>query len=125
MGRRSSKSVEGRESPALRKHQLTLYLTAREIGLVKRSAAEAGAPVAVYARTAVLHQRLRPPKLPAANVQAARELNRVGNNLNQLLVLIYQGRAPLELEQLTRDLSSTCEQLEQVLLGIVIPEPGE
>jgi len=51
-------------------------------------------PVGVYARRLLLGKQPRPPRLSRKALALVGELNRMGNNLNQLVKLIHQHRAP-------------------------------
>ena len=80
-----------------RPHRATLRLTEDERAVLEGRATEAGLSVASYLRAAALGQsgpraRRRPTVERAALIAATAELNRVGNNVNQLARAINRGR---------------------------------
>lgn len=88
-----------------------------ELAQLRLAAAECSLPLATYIRAEALHQRIRPPSVPQVNLRCVGELNRLGNNLNQLLVLIYTNRAPLGLLGTLRALLGLVDEVKGLLLG--------
>lgn len=101
----------------IRERRLGVRLTEEEYWTIRRNAEELGLPVTYYLRARGLNQRPRPRGYPKANLIYYDELNRLGNNLNQLLVLIYSNRAPLGLLSTLRRLQEAVEALKGSLLG--------
>ncbi len=91
-----------------------IRLTASEHEAVIVSARAAGLSVASYLREAGLLRPLRPAP-SVIDLRAVQAINRLGNNLNQLLVLTHTHRAPAELsptiETLLRFLSALHQQV--------------
>ena len=121
--KRYSKGTPGRprsDASSSKSHYLSVRITASQYRLLKAQAAENSLTVSQLARAAVLNHKVRPPSVPKANLSYVGELNRLGNNLNQLLVLIYTNRAPLGLLSTLRDLQRTVNQVKAMMLGYSI-----
>ncbi|HVT16379.1 MAG TPA: plasmid mobilization relaxosome protein MobC [Thermoanaerobaculia bacterium] len=81
----------------------------------------AGVGRATLLRRMVLRYRPRRSVAPAVNLAAVGELNAIGNNLNQLVKLLHQGRAPLGLQALLEELLANIRSLRRELLGLQSP----
>jgi hypothetical protein len=90
-----------------------------------RRARSVSLSVGAYLRTKAFGSKLDPGRIPAANLRFLSELSRLGNNLNQLLVLIYTGRAPLGLLATLRALRREVGQLRAELAGVSYREEPE
>jgi hypothetical protein len=76
----------------VRRHRLEIKLSLAEMELLRATARESGIPLRTFVRRCAIGQRL-PQPVPKVNVELARELSRVGSNLNQLLHAINSGKA--------------------------------
>lgn len=120
---RYSKGTPGRpraDASFSKSHYLSVRITESQYRMLKAQAAEHSLSVSQLARAAVLSQKLRPPSIPKANFVYVGELNHLGNNLNQLLVLIYTNRAPLGLLSTLRQLQHTVNKVKAMMLGYPI-----
>jgi Mobilization protein NikA len=104
-----------------RRHILTLRLTLPERDALRRRAALARLPIAVYARQRTL--RHTPPRsVPILNIRSVGQLGRLANNLNQLVKLAHQGQvSPDILPSLTLILAEV-RRLRRLLVGLP-PDP--
>ena len=103
-----------------RPHRAILRLTAEERTTLETRATGAGLSVASYLRTAALgtsgpRARRRPTIDREALMTATAELNRVGNNLNQLARAINQGRDADELAETLAELRATATAIREAL----------
>ena len=103
-----------------RPHRAILRLTAKERATLEARATAAGLSVASYLRTAALgtsgpRARRRPTIDREALMTATAELNRVGNNLNQLARAINQGRDADELAETLAELRATATAIREAL----------
>ncbi len=101
-----------------RAHRRTLYLSPSEAEAVARRAAAARLSVSEFVRTAALGRRLREPEVPPTNLQVIHHLARIGNNLNQAVKLVHQGRLPAGLLSLLKDLLAAIRDYRRELLGL-------
>lgn len=97
---------------------IRVRMSAVELAQVRAAAADAALPLATYIRLEALKCRIRPIAIPKANLIYVDELNRLGNNLNQLLVLIYTNRAPLGVLSTLKELQRVVEEVKATLLGV-------
>lgn len=103
-----------------RPHRAILRLTTDERTTLEARATAAGLSVASYLRTAALgtsgpRARRRPTIDREALMTATAELNRVGNNLNQLARAIHQGRDADELAETLAELRATASAIREAL----------
>lgn len=96
----------------------------RVVVLVSRSESEAllaaarGARCSVSALLRDCVQRRRPrPVVPEVNYQAVAALNRIGNNLNQLVALAHAQHLPLDLLPVLRQLLALLPLSKAELIG--------
>lgn len=75
----------------VRSLRLEVRLSATEIGLLCELAAQLRLPLRTYVRKTALGAKL-PPPVPTVNSELARDLSRVGGNLNQLLHAVHIGK---------------------------------
>ena len=105
-----SKSVE------LRDRQLNLSLTQHELDALRARAERAGLRLAEFARMALLSQRLALTEPTPAESTGQRlihaQLQRLGNNLNQLVRRAHSTGDPMptDLEPLLRDIRAAVRQ---------------
>ncbi len=71
-------------------------VTESEHEALLKSARVVGLSVPSFVREAALRRRMKPLS-SVIDLRAVQEMNRLGNNLNQLLVLTHSHRAPAEL----------------------------
>lgn len=64
-----------------------------EAAVIRAAAADARLPTAIFLRRRGLNQTITAP-LPISDVQTAASLAAIGNNLNQAVRLIHEGRVP-------------------------------
>ena len=80
------------KDPALvRSFQLDLALSPAELQVLQDLAFRLGLPLRTYIRDAALGAKL-PRAVPSVNSELARDLARVGGNLNQLLHAVHIGK---------------------------------
>jgi hypothetical protein len=80
------------KDPSLvRSLQINLDISATELEMLRDLAGSLGLPLRTYVRQASLGAKL-PPTVPAVNSELARDLARVGGNLNQLLHAVHIGK---------------------------------
>ena len=91
-------------------------LSPTELATLEESATAAGLAVSSYLRELGLRHRVRPAR-SAVDLRLIGELNRLGNNLNQLLVLTYTHRAPEALAPTLERLRLLLETIFAVLGG--------
>ena len=97
--------------------RLTVRVSPREQAEIARRAGEAQVSVGTFLRLAALGATVAPAKVPEANLRSIGELSRVGNNLNQLVKLIHQGRAPLGLRGVVEALLGLLGSIKAILSG--------
>jgi hypothetical protein len=103
--------------PALvRSLRLDVALSPSELALLLEVAADLRLPLRTYVRRAALGAKL-PSAVPAVNAELARELARVGGNLNQLLHAVHTGKVkePPAIDLL--ELQSLLAQIRRQLRG--------
>lgn len=96
---------------------LVVRLSARDHAAVRLLAKRAGLPLAIYVRHTLFDCKL-PTVAPAANLDILRELNRIGNNLNQLTRLAHTGRISRKLLSIVEDLAERIHGYHRALLGL-------
>jgi hypothetical protein len=96
--------------------RLIVRLSPGDHATVRKLAKEAGLPLSIYIRQALLDCQL-PTVAPAANLRVIHELNRIGNNLNQLTRLAHTGRVNRKLLPLVEDLAERIRAYHRALLG--------
>ena len=107
------------KDPALvRTLRLDVALSPTELAFLLDVAADLRLPLRTYVRKAALGTKL-PPAVPAVNCQLARDLSRVGGNLNQLLHAVNTGKVkdPPAVDLL--ELQSLLAQVRRQLRGEV------
>jgi hypothetical protein len=100
-----------------RVHRTTIRWTAEEWTEVQRRAEASCAALASYLRAAALQHKLPANRIPKANLAHVGELNHLGRNLNQALVLVHTGRAAPELESTLERLLALLEEIQELLVG--------
>lgn len=75
----------------VRSVQLNVDLSPAEIDVLRELAAQFRLPLRAFVRRAALGTKL-PPVVPPVNSELARDLSRVGGNLNQLLHAVNTGK---------------------------------
>lgn len=105
-----------RDPAFVRSIQLDIALSPAELQTLQDLAFQLGLPLRVYIRNAALGAKL-PPAVPAANAELARDLARVGGNLNQLLHAVHIGKVkePPAIDLL--ELQSLLAQVRRQLRG--------
>lgn len=93
-----------------------IRLSPAELARLKESATAAGLGLAAYLREVGLRHRVRPAR-SAIDLRLIGELHRLGNNLNQLLVLTYTHRAPDALAPTVESLLLLLETILAALAG--------
>ncbi|HEX4952695.1 MAG TPA: plasmid mobilization relaxosome protein MobC [Thermoanaerobaculia bacterium] len=91
--------------------------TAGEFRVIEERAATTCNDLATYVRKASLGSSVVAPKVPVVNLHAMGDLNRLGNNLNQLVRLIHSGELPPGLEGVLRLLIDAVAKLRTELLA--------
>ncbi|HXU33486.1 MAG TPA: hypothetical protein VN851_23200 [Thermoanaerobaculia bacterium] len=72
-------------------------------------------PRATFLRRAALVRRINAPRVPAIHLRAVFELLRLGNNLNQAVKLVHQGRLSPDLESSIARLQETIDRYRDEL----------
>lgn len=98
-------------------NRIGVFLTAHEYGQIAAKAEAASLTPADFLRQSGLGKRIVAPP-PEANREALLELNQIGRNLNQLLVLIRVGEVQLDAETENR-IEATAELLRQVAKELI------
>jgi len=88
----------------LRSVRLVFRATPAEARSVAARAARSGLERSEFLRAMALGRRLPPPGVPAINLRAILELARLGNNLNQAVKLVHQGRLSPRIEAILLEL---------------------
>ncbi|HVT59506.1 MAG TPA: plasmid mobilization relaxosome protein MobC [Thermoanaerobaculia bacterium] len=101
-----------------RDHPLMLRLTSSEHDVLRRRAALARLPTAVYVREAALRRRSPPRVVPLVNIRMVGQLGRLGNNLNQLTKLAHQGQTSPALLPCLSELLVELRRLRRLLIGL-------
>lgn len=102
-------------SMAPRATSVRVRFTALELRAVDAKAAAAGLPRATFLRRAALVRRINAPRVPAIHLRAVFELLRLGNNLNQAVKLVHQGRLSPDLESSIARLQETIDRYRDEL----------
>lgn len=92
--------------------------TPKQARLLRERAAAAGLRPAVYLLKAALERRLVPPRTPPVNFLAISELQRLGNNLNQAVKLLHQGRTSPGFGGLLTEILRAIKTFHRDLLGL-------
>ena len=100
-----------------RTHWLTVRMTAEEYAVLQAKAAGEEITLSDLARLVLLRHRVRRPAIPRVNLAALDQLHRLGNNLNQLVKLLHQGRAPVGLKGVLDRLLALCGEIRSLLAG--------
>jgi hypothetical protein len=90
---------------------LSFRVTEAELAEITSRAQLAGLDRSTYVRRAALAQRIVALRVPAVHLQAIGQLQRIGNNLNQAVRLVHEGR-------LSPDLGSSVEEVRRLLLEL-------
>jgi len=93
---------------APREVSVRVRFTPLELRAVDAKAAAAGLPRATFLRRAALVRRINALRVSGLHLRAVYELIRLGNNLNQAVKLVHQGR-------LSPDLVPSIERLESAI----------
>ena len=101
-----------------RERQIHFRVTQEMYELISTDAHNAGMSVSVYCRNAVLNRKIvqRPPVFhdDTALVQELRNLNKLGNNLNQIARYFHEGG--LMTNPLARELHHTMGELDKMVI---------
>ena len=98
-----------------RDYHLGVRLSPEERARLLALAREHGCSISEIARACLLSVPLDPRRLPPANRIAVEQLARIGNNLNQLVKLLHQGRAPAGLKGTLTHLIAAVDTLREEL----------
>lgn len=90
---------------------LSFRVTEAELSEITSRARLAGLDRSAYARRATLGQRIVALRVPAIHLEAIGQLQRIGNNLNQAVRLVHEGR-------LSPDLEASVEGVRRLLLDL-------
>lgn len=71
-----------------------------------------------YLRAVALGRQVPQPAVPRTNLKAIGELNRIGNNLNQLVKLLHSGKAPYGLRSTLEAVHAAVEAMRRTLAGV-------
>jgi flagellar biosynthesis/type III secretory pathway ATPase len=104
------------DSEKLRHRFVTVRFNNDELAAIRSKASQAALPVATYLRDCGLTKRLSGNRFPKANLAHVGELNHLGRNLNQALVLMHTGRASPEFGPTLDQLLSLLEEIRQHLI---------
>jgi hypothetical protein len=114
----SSRRRRGRPTlppEALRSQSITLRLTAEEKRLLEILAERSGLPLRTFMLIMALTGTIFAPP-PIGNRQLYRALARIGNNLNQHVKQIHEGKVPPDNLPLLLDLQATVRDLANAAL---------
>lgn len=98
-----------------RAYHLGVRLTQDEEAALLARASELGCSLSELARAALLSVPLDPRRFPPLNRDSVEQLARLGNNLNQLVKLLHEGRAPVGIKSALTDLLAKVETLREEL----------
>ena len=120
-GKRGRSARGGRSTRGLASERRTVYvllkLTAAEGRLLSEKAAATGLPRTTYARRAALGARIVALRVPAIHLAAIGQLQRIGNNLNQSVKLVHEGRLSSEFGPALREVQRLLVELRRALRG--------
>jgi hypothetical protein len=71
-----------------------------------------------FVRIAAISREMPEPPVPAVNLAAIGELNRIGNNLNQAVHLLHTGYLPSDFGKVLSDLEGHLKSLKRQLAGL-------
>jgi hypothetical protein len=116
-----------RMPPAARRRvQVNVWLTEAEEALLGERARATGLALSVYVRTAALAIRTAPlVEIPRANLAVVSQLQRIGNNLNQLTRLANSGLLDPALGPVLDDIATKLQLFHRALVGLADPERSE
>lgn len=98
-----------------RARRLTLRLREEELAELRERAREFDLSVSAYARRLVMRRKLRPGRLRPEELALLGQVNRMGNNLNQLMIQIYTHQAPLGLASTVRECLELLKEIRDLL----------
>jgi len=108
------------EPQVIRRYGVAFRVNAEERARLRTLASASGLSVSTYARRVLLGEPLRFPTVPATNLLYVHQLCRVGNNLNQLVKLLHQNRAPVGIRDVLEELITLLGDVKARLLGIEV-----
>jgi len=122
---RSRRSGRPRMQPAARRRvQVNVWLTESEEAVLGERARATGLALSVYIRTAALVIRTAPlSEIPRANLAVVSQLQRLGNNLNQLTRLANSGLLDPALRPVLDDIATKLQLFHRALVGLA--DPGD
>ena len=104
--------------PTRRTVSVRVRLTPREHARLRKRARDLHRSLAGYVRLVALRGKIPPPPVPAVNLAAVGELNRIGNNLNQAVHLLHTGYLSSELASALSEIESLLRSLRRQLIGL-------
>lgn len=105
-----------------RRVRVYLHLTAAEGERLAERAGATGFPLGTYVRIAALATRTSPPaEIPQANLAVVLQLQRIGNNLNQLTRLANSGMLDPALGPTLDDIATKLQLFHRALVGLADP----
>ncbi len=96
--------------------QVMVRFTERDAATLRDLAKRAGLPLQKLIRRAALEAKI-PPRPPEVHLDCVGQLRRIGNNLNQALLLTYRGGGPTDLRTAILELLLLCREIRMRLLG--------
>lgn len=96
---------------------LSFRVTQAELDAIEARAAAAGLDRSTYARRAALGARIVALRVPAIHLAAIGQLQRIGNNLNQAVKLVHEGRLSPEFAPALREVHRLLGELRRALRG--------
>lgn len=100
------------------KRPINVYLNALQRAQLQAKADEARESLSSLVRSIALNKQIKPAPQPIT-VLALDELNRIGNNLNQLAKHLNSGRFPaLEIEATVKELRREINRVKLAILGV-------
>jgi hypothetical protein len=108
---------------ARRRVQVNVWLTAAEEAILEERARATGLALSVYVRTAALAIRTAPlSEIPRSNLAVVSQLQRLGNNLNQLTRLANSGLLDPALVPVLNDIAMKLQLFHRALVGLADPD---
>ena len=121
---RSRRGGRPRMPPAARRRvQVNVWLTEAEEAVLGERARATGLALSVYVRTAALAIRTAHlSEIPRANLAVVGQLQRIGNNLNQLTRLANSGLLDPALGPVLDDIATKLQLFHRALVGLADPD---
>jgi hypothetical protein len=98
--------------------RVEVLLSGAEAAAVRGRALRSRRPLSAFLRESALRRGGPPAPVPLVNVRSVGQLGRLANNLNQLVKLCHQGRAPMGLGPALHELLAEVRWLRRRLLGL-------